>query len=319
MSRSQNSTWLITGGCGFIGTNLVQRLCRSDYRVRVLDNCSVGGDEPTDGVEFIRGDVCDENAVRAAVDGVDVVIHLAAQSGVIPSIEDPLKDFEVNAAGTVNLLMAARNADVARVVYASSNAALGEVPNPFEESKAPNPISPYGASKLAGEAYCLAFNGSFGLGTVALRFANAYGPFSSHKNSVVAKFLKRALDGQPLIIYGDGSQTRDFIYVEDLCDAIILAAQVDCAGEIFHIASGVETPIIDLAHITQEIVGPDVRILFEERRQGEAYQISVSIEKARRLLRFSPRVELREGVRDTHGWFVTHYRGAESVGRDVLQ
>ena len=318
MSHRRNSTWLVTGGCGFIGTNLVQRLCGMNYRVRVIDNCSVGEVEPSNGVDFIRGDVCDEKAVRAAVEGVDVVIHLAAQSGVIPSIEDPLKDFEVNAAGTLNLLVAARNAEVARVVFASSNAALGEVPNPFEESKAPNPISPYGASKLAGEAYCLAFNGSFGLGTVALRFANAYGPFSSHKSSVVAKFLKRALDGQPLIIYGDGSQTRDFIYVEDLCDAIILAAQVDYAGEIFHIASGVETSIIDLARITQDIVGPDVQILFEERRQGEAYQICVSIEKARRLLGFSPRVELREGVRSTYGWFVGHYRGAEPLGREAV-
>ncbi len=317
MSTWRNSTWLVTGGCGFIGTNLVERLCQADYRVRVLDNCSVG-DTPSNGVEFMLGDICDQEAVRAAVEGTDVVIHLAAQSGVIPSIEDPLHDFETNALGTLNLLSACRDSGVKRFVFASSNAALGEVPIPFDESKAANPISPYGASKLTGEAYCLAFRGSFNLPTVALRFANAYGPLSSHKNSVIAKFLKCALDGQPLIIYGDGSQTRDFIYVDDICDAIVLAAEADCAGEIFQIASGVEIPIIDLARLIQELVEGDVLIVHEERRQGEAYRIRASIDKAGRLLGFSPKVQIQEGVKRTYEWFNTHYQRPGAVREETL-
>lgn len=314
-----NSRWLVTGGCGFIGANLVQRLCQTEIPLRVLDDCSVGQFDPPDGVEFIREDIRDAAAVRGAVEGVDVVIHLAAQSGVMPSIKDPGKDFEVNTVGTLNMLTACRDAAVRRLVFASSNAALGEVPVPFEEAQAPHPISPYGASKLAGEAYCLAFTGSYGLETVALRFANVYGPRSSHKNSVVAKFLKQALDGQPLIIFGDGSQTRDLIYVDDLCDAIILAAQADCSGEVFQIASGVETKIIDLAQLIVDMIGPRSRIAFEERRRGEPHRIVASIEKARRMLGFSAKVELEEGVRRTYKWFVSHYPRAEAIGDKAIQ
>lgn len=313
MSNWQRSTWLVTGGCGFIGSNLVRRLCEADCKVRILDNFSVTRDVPDARAEVVEGDVRDRKAVRTAVDGSDVVIHLAAQSGVIPSIEEPYKDFEVNVGGTLNVLLACRDAGTERLVFASSNAALGEVPAPFEEAKVPHPISPYGASKLAGEAYCLAFGGSFGLHTVALRFANAYGPLSIHKNSAVAKFLKRALAGQPIIIYGDGSQTRDFVYVDDVCDAIVLAAQADCAGEVFQIASGVETRIIDLARLIQEVVGQDTPIAHEERRQGEAYRISASIEKARSLLGYSPKMAMEEGVKRTYDWFATHYRPSQAL------
>jgi UDP-glucose 4-epimerase len=319
MSNWQDSTWLVTGGCGFIGSNLVQRLCQADCRVRVLDNFSITRDVPDARAEVVEGDVRDWEAVRAAVDGSGVVIHLAAQSGVIPSIEDPRKDFEVNVGGTLNLLMACRDAGVKRLVFASSNAALGEVPAPFEETKVPHPLSPYGASKLAGEAYCLAFGGSFGLQTVALRFANAYGPLSSHKNSAVAKFLKRALAGQPIIIYGDGTQTRDFVYVDDVCDAILLATEADCAAEVFHIASAVETRIIDLARLIQDVVGQDTPIVHEERRQGEAYRISASIEKAHRLLGFSPKVAMEEGVKRTYDWFARHYRPSEALPGGTLK
>jgi UDP-glucose 4-epimerase len=318
MSSWQDSTWLVTGGCGFIGTNLVQRLCQADRQVRVFDNFSVGNTAPDSRAEIIEGDVRDREAIGAAVDGCDVVIHLAAQSGVIPSIEDPQKDFDVNSIGTLNLLLSCRDAGAKRVVFASSNAALGDVPSPFEETKAPHPISPYGASKLVGEAYCLAFAGSYDLPTVALRFANVYGPLSSHKSSVVARFLKRALEGQPLIIYGDGSQTRDFIHVDDLCDAILLAAEADCAGEIFHIASGVEVGILDLARLIRDAVDEDIPIVHEERRQGEAYRIRASIEKANKLLGFSPKVDIEEGVRRTYDWFAEHYQQSEAVRERTL-
>lgn len=318
MSNWRGSTWLVTGGCGFIGSNLVQKLCEADCKVRIFDNFSITRDIPDTRAEVIEGDVRDREAIRTAVDGSDIVIHLAAQSGVIPSIEDPDKDFEVNVGGTLNVLSACRDAGARRLVFASSNAALGEVPAPFEETKVPHPLSPYGASKLAGEAYCLAFGGSFSLDTIALRFANAYGPLSSHKNSAVAKFLRRALSGQPIIIYGDGSQTRDFVYVGDICDAILLASQADCAGEVFHIASAVETRIIDLAQLIRDVVGQDTPILHEERRQGEAYQISASIDKAHRLLGFSPKMAIEEGVKHTYDWFTKHYRPAEATPEGTL-
>jgi UDP-glucose 4-epimerase len=307
--------WLVTGGCGFIGANLVPRIHALGHPVRVLDNLSVGSHLPNIGVEFIQGDVRDRATVERAVERCETVIHLGAQSGVIPSIEDPVKDFETNVLGTLNVLMASHVAGVRKVVFASSNAALGEVPIPFSEETTPNPISPYGASKLAGEAYCLAFAGSFGVSTVALRFANAYGSFSAHKNSVIAKFLKRLMAGEPLIVYGDGFQTRDFVAVEDVCQAIMLAVQKDCSGEVFQIASGVETKINDLVELIRKVAERDVVVECRERREGEAYRIAAAIDKARRVLGYSPKVQLEDGVRRTYEWFEEQYAPALSADK----
>jgi UDP-glucose 4-epimerase len=312
MSSSPDSTWLVTGGCGFIGANLVRRLRAQARRIRVFDNCSVEGNQLPDGVEFIKGDVRDPEALGAAVRGAHVIVHLAAQSGVAPSIADPLHDFESNARGTLNALVAARDAGVGKFIFASSNAALGQVPIPFRESSVPNPLSPYGASKLAGEAYCLAFARSYGLPTVALRFANVYGPFSSHKKSVIPTFLKRGLAGQPVTIYGDGSQTRDFIHVDDLCEAILRAGEAECRGEIFQIASGTETPIGEVVRLIADLV-PKLKIVSEAPRPGEADRICCSIDKARDLLGFSPAVALNEGINQTHEWFRQSYGPARAV------
>ena len=168
-------------------------------------------------------DIRNREGLRKIVSGSSAVVHLAAQTGVIPSLEDPAFDMEQNVGGTLNLLEACRIAGTPRFVLASSSAPLGEQEPPIDESKVPRPLSPYGASKLAGEGYCSAYAGSFGLETIALRFSNVYGPRSTYKGSVVAKFIKNILSGIPLTIYGSGGQTRDFIYVEDLCDAIDLA------------------------------------------------------------------------------------------------
>ncbi len=233
---------LVTGGAGFIGANLVRILLDRDYRVTVLDNLSTGRREYLDGlpIEFIRGDILDVELVNRVVPGHDGIVHLAAQTGVPGSLADPRRDCEVNVIGMLNLLEACRLAGVGRFVFASSNAPLGRQPPPATEDKAPLPISPYGASKLAGEGYCLAYHGSWGLGTVVLRFANVYGPYSTHKNSVVAKFFKDILAKGQITIDGDGRQTRDFLYVDDLCRAIVLALESDVAGEVFQIATGVE-------------------------------------------------------------------------------
>jgi len=176
---------LVTGGAGFIGANLVRLLLNEGHRVRVLDNFSVGRREYLAGLdlEVIEGDILDPEVVAQAIAGLDGVVHLAAQTGVPGSLQNPRRDCEVNVIGTLNMLEACRHAGVSRFVFASSNAPLGRQPPPATEDKAPLPISPYGASKLAGEGYCLAYHGSWGLGTVILRFANIYGPYSAHKNT----------------------------------------------------------------------------------------------------------------------------------------
>jgi UDP-glucose 4-epimerase len=200
-------------------------------------------------------------------------------------------------------LEACRQAGIGRFVFASSNAPLGRQSPPATEDKAPLPISPYGASKLAGEAYCLAYHGSWGLGTVVLRFGNVYGPFSAHKNSVVARFFKDITALGRITVDGDGRQTRDFIYVGDLCRAVLLALRSDTAGEVFQIATGVETSIHDLALLVQEVVGRDVGLQYGPARQGDIWKNYSAIAKAREMLAWDPEVELRAGLVETWRWF----------------
>jgi UDP-glucose 4-epimerase len=296
---------LVAGGCGFIGANLLPMLLERGHRVCVLDNLSVGSAETLDGlnVELQVGDVRDPQAVADAVRGVEGVVHLAAHTNVVDSQHEPLLDFEINARGTLNLLLACRDQGAVRFVFASSNAPVGETTPPIDESKPPHPLSPYGASKLAGEGYCSAFCGSYGLGTVVLRFANVYGPRSSHKTSVVAEFMRRLQFNQPLVIYGDGQQTRDFIYVADLCQAINLALEADVSGEVFQIATGTETTILDLAQRLQVISGRSVGIEFVGARAGEIIKNYSDIEKARCMLDFSPAFDLERGLTQTCEWF----------------
>lgn len=301
---------LVTGGAGFVGANLVRLLLDSGYQVRVLDNFSTGQRAYLDGLdlEIHEGDILDVAAVERAVDGVDGIVHLAAQTGVPGSLADPRHDCEVNVIGTLNLLEAARARQEAvgrqiRFVFASSNAPLGKQPPPATEDKAPLPISPYGASKLAGEGYCLAYHGSWGLGTIVLRFANLYGPFSSHKGSVVAKFIKDIQSGGTITIDGDGQQTRDFIYVGDLCRAIQLALESAISGEVFQIATGVETSILDLARLIQQVMASDVQITHAPPRQGDMRKNYSEIFKIERMLGWVPGKKLCDGLQLTWEWF----------------
>lgn len=300
-------SYLVTGGCGFIGVNLVSRLVAQNLRVRVLDNLSLGRYEDIEnlGVQLQVGDIRDPAAVSRACQGMDVVVHLAAHTRVIESLADPELNFDVNAVGTMNVLGACRDAGVAKMIFASTGGAiLGEKQPPVHEGMVPHPTSPYGASKLAGEAYCWAYFGSFGLNTVALRFSNVYGPHSYRKGSAVAQFFKNLMQKKPIVVYGDGKQTRDFIYIDDLVEAIMLADKAETPGEAFQIASGRETSIRTLIETMKEVV-PEVpfEVRYEPARPGEVVRNYACIEKARRLLGFEPKTCLDDGLRKTWEWF----------------
>jgi UDP-glucose 4-epimerase len=302
-------SYLITGGCGFIGINLVKRLRERGDAVRVLDNLSMGRREDLEslGAQLIVGDIRDKEDVAEAVKGCQTSVHLAAHTRVVESVSDPSPNFEVNVIGTMNVLQASHKAGVRKFIFASTGGAiLGEQEPPVHEDMVPRPVSPYGASKLAGEAYCSAFAGSFGLNTVALRFSNVYGPYSYHKGSVVAQFFKNLLQGQPLTIYGDGSQTRDFVFVEDLIEAILLADQHDTPGEVFQIASGRETSIAELVWLMKQVLpGSSFDIRHEPARAGEISRNYARIEKASRLLAYEPKMQLEEGLERTWQWFLS--------------
>lgn len=327
--------WLITGGCGFIGTNLVRALARDGAdAIRVLDNLSVGSraaladvaafGEATpesaataaEPVSLIVADVQDAEALRMAARGVDVIVHLAANAGVGPSVEDPRTDCLVNVLGTFNCLEAARANGVRRFVFASSGAPIGEIEPPIHEEVAPHPVSPYGASKLAGEGYCSAYWRTYGIETVALRFGNVYGPASTHKSSVVAKFLKDALSASTLEVYGDGTQTRDFIYIADLVDAIARAASApDAAGETFQIAANTETTVSDLAERVRALLSRhgfgEIAIRHSAPRVGDVRRNYSDTRKARARLGWSPATTLDEGLERTAEYFLRQRRTGE--------
>jgi UDP-glucose 4-epimerase len=223
---------------------------------------------------------------------------------VLPSIEDPFADFDLNARGTLAALWAARSAGAGRFVFSSSNAPLGAGAYPASEEKPVAPLSPYGASKAAGEAYCSAFNGAYGLDAVAVRFSNAYGPRSAHKGNVIPLFLKRILSGRELVVYGDGTQTRDFVFVEDLARGLVLASEVEgVGGEIFQLASGVETSLNTLVSLLAEVTGHEPQISHEAPRPGEILRNYSLIDKAKERLGYAPAVALQAGLRRTHEWF----------------
>jgi UDP-glucose 4-epimerase len=332
--------YLITGGCGFIGVNLVRRLleANNDCWIHVVDNLSVGTREalaavgefvgvrekdvkkgPSNRLKLVVGDIRDQELAEKACKGIDVVVHLAANTGVIPSIEDPRSDCMANVIGALNYLEAARMNGIKRFVFASSGAPLGEQAPPIHEEMVPRPISPYGASKLCGEAYCSAYCGSYGVETVALRFGNVYGPRSTHKGSVVAKFIKHILALEPLPIYGDGNQTRDFIYVEDIVEAIVGSVEKPgVGGHVFQIATHQEHTVGEVAEelnaLAQKYLGRTSPIVYEGERKGEVRRNFSDISKARRMLGFEPKHDLKTGLEKTFVWFIERQKRENSEG-----
>jgi len=297
---------LVTGGAGFIGANLLRQIGDA-HDVRVLDNLLRGQREllPDDrDIELIVGDIRDPDAVAQAVKGVDLVIHLAAFGSVVDSVADPVENFEINVRGTFEVLRGAANADVDRFIFASTGGAImGDQEPPIDERSLPWPISPYGASKLCGEAYLHAFAGSFGINPVALRFANIYGPYSAHKKGVVTRFIRAALAGGTFEIFGDGTSSRDYLHVDDLCRGILAAAESDLSDEVLHLASQNETTINDLARLILELVGSEVEVVHHPKRPGEVERNFARAARAKEVLGWEPQLSLREGMQGTIEWF----------------
>lgn len=299
---------LITGGCGFIGSNLIAYLSKNGGpKVRVFDNESLGKRNHIAefNVQFTRGDICDAKALRVALKGVDAVVHLAADTRVIDSIENPEHNFYNNVVGTFNLLKCMRKEGVKRLINASTGGAiLGPAVPPVNEKMAPNPLSPYGASKLSAEGYCHAFSGAYGFSAISLRFSNAYGPRSFHKGSVVAHFFKQILSGQDLVVYGDGTQIRDYVFVEDLCAGIKQALESEKSG-VYQLGTGRPTSINELIRLIKKAVGVThpFNIHYTDFRPGELRETWCDVSKARRDLNYEPTVELDKGLGWSWEWY----------------
>ena len=300
--------YLVTGGAGFIGSNIVEALVRKGERVRVLDNFSTG--DPAnlaavrERVEIIEGDLRDMDAVRRAVAGVTYICHQAALRSVPRSVDDPLSTDAVNTHGTLQLLVAAREAQVRRVVYASSSSVYGDAPVlPKVEDQTPAPISPYAVAKLAAELYCRMYTRLYGLETVSLRYFNVFGPKQSPESkyaAVVPLFMRAALNDEPVIVHGDGEQSRDFTYIDNVVQANLLACTTPgVGGEVFNIACNSRHSVLEIALTVQKLLGRKLTIEHTAARAGDVRHTQASIDKAARLLNYHPTVGFEDGMRRT--------------------
>jgi UDP-glucose 4-epimerase len=306
------ATYLVTGGAGFIGSNIVRELLRRGQCVRVLDNFSTGRRQNLNGllgdVELIEGDVCDLDAAQAAAQGADFILHQAALPSVPRSIADPLTTHQVNATGTLNVLMAARQAKVRRVVYASSSSVYGNSPTlPKQEDMPTNPLSPYAVSKLAGENYCRAFHQVFGVPTVALRYFNVFGPHQDPESqyaAVIPKFITAMLRDASPLIHGDGLQSRDFTYVANVVQANLLACQAEAAvGQVCNVALGNRVSLLELVGLLNQILGKALAPSFDESRTGDVKHSQADVSKLHDLTGFVPVTDLRTGLAETVVWY----------------
>lgn len=305
--------YLVTGGAGFIGSNLVQALLARGERVRVFDNFATGKRanlaEFGDNVEIHDGDLRDAAACARAVASVDYVLHQAALGSVPRSVQDPMTSHEVNVTGTLNMLLAARAAQVKRFVFASSSSVYGNTPTlPKEESMPSQPISPYAVSKLAAERYTLSFNFIYGMETVALRYFNVFGPKQdpdSQYAAVIPRFITGLANGKAPVIYGDGEQSRDFTFVENVVQANLRACLApEAPGNVMNIACGERYSLNLLVKCLYEIMGKHIPVVYETERSGDVKHSMAAIERASRLLSFAPAVKFQEGLQKTVAWYL---------------
>jgi UDP-glucose 4-epimerase len=300
--------FLVTGGAGFIGSNIVGELLNRNYEVRVLDNFSTGKRENLNDygndIELIEGDIRSYHIVKDAVQGIDVILHQAALPSVPRSINDPITSNDVNVTGTLNILEAARKADVQKIVFASSSSVYGDNPKlPKEESMIPNPLSPYAVSKLSGEKYCQVFTRIYGLKTVALRYFNVFGPRqdpNSQYSAVIPRFIKAIKNDISPVIFGDGEQSRDFTFVRNVIEGNILAATTDCeAGLAMNCACHGRITLNELVAMINEILGKDVKPVYKEPRAGDIKHSFADIQLAEKNLNYKPLVTFKEGLKIT--------------------
>jgi UDP-glucose 4-epimerase len=300
---------LVTGGAGFIGSNLVRRLLEAGHEVRVHDNFSTGNRANLEGLEVdvIEGDLRSFERVSSAARGVEVIFHQGALPSVPRSIQDPLTSSAVNVEGTLNVLLAARDHGVRRVVFASSSSIYGDAPGmPRQEAAPVRPLAPYAVSKLAAEQYCLSAQRVYGLEAVALRYFNVFGerqdPLSDYA-AVIPKFIRLMLSGEPPTIFGDGSHARDFTHIDNVVDANLAAAQAEAAaGEVLNIAMGASHSLLDLVASLNELLGTEIEPRFAAERAGDVPLSEADISRARELLSYAPSVSFEDGLQRTIDW-----------------
>ena len=304
--------YLVTGGAGFIGSNLVDALIRRGHDVVVLDDLSAGKESNLSAaaakIQFVRGSICDQEAVAAACRGVDYVLHLAARTSVPRSVINPLETNRVNIDGTLNVLVAARDAKVRRIVFAASSSAYGESPTlPKVETMIPVPISPYGVSKFVGELYAQVFGRVYGLENVSLRYFNVFGPRQdpgSPYSGVLSKFCTALLAGQPPVVFGDGEQSRDFTFIDNVVEATLLAAETQgVSGMVFNVGTGARYSLNETLTLLGKISGQLPRAVHEPPRSGDILHSLADISSARQRLGYNPRLGFEEGLRRTWEWY----------------
>lgn len=312
MSNNNGKHYLVTGGAGFIGSHICTALLGRGGRVRVLDNLITGKRANLahlgSRVEFIEGSITDPEILKQAVAGVDVIFHQAAIPSVPRSVKEPQLNHDANVNGTFNVLMAARDAGVKRVIFAASSSAYGETERlPKEETMLPSPLSPYAAAKVMGEYYCQVFTRVYGLATVSLRYFNVFGPRqdpSSPYSGVISKFVTSLLADEAPTIFGDGEQSRDFTYIDNVVEANLRAAESEAAvGEIINVAIGERITLNQLLAELQQIIGTDLKPVYAEARAGDVRHSLADITRARKLLGYEPLVGLAEGLQRTVTWY----------------
>jgi nucleoside-diphosphate-sugar epimerase len=305
-------TYIVTGGAGFIGSHIAERLLKDGHRVRIIDNLSTGNRRNLDhlkgDVEFHEVSITDQDKLSPIFKDVDYVFHQAALPSVPRSIDDPQGTHEYNVTGTLNVLVAARDANVKRLVYAASSSAYGDIEGEYKvETMAPRPMSPYGVAKLAGEYYCQVFTQIYGLETVSLRYFNVFGPRqdpSSQYAAVIPLFITAIVDGNRPIIYGDGQQSRDFTYIDNVVHGNLLAAKAPlAAGEMMNLATEGRVNLLELVSKINTVLGTDVQPIHAEARSGDIKHSRASMDKARQLLHYEPVVDFDTGLARTIDWY----------------